>query len=353
MAFKKKTWVNVSDPSKLPDIPEGQDSLARFDADNMNRIEEGIEGAYSAHSNVPNVSTNDQTPTYTESSSLVNLTSGEKISITFGKIKKAITELISHISNKTNPHKVTPSQIGAIANTIHLTEPQDVLAIETTGLYYCYNATNVPPESNKGYVRVYVCNTKYRVVYWRPAYSHAEYVNVRSDGSWIGWVETFTSNGGRIKGALKLGKFENGYTLFNKDHSEKNDYGLLITDSSVDGKTVRLSVCGETNNIAFYDNSNAFHNIFGQHNKRAGSYNGSTPAQSDFSPRTVDTKGVGNVLMMIDQVGNQYICTSWGSVKFSGAGKNVYSTSTFKNGILSINDRDLDFGGYTYNWYVL
>lgn len=43
MAFKKKIWVNVPDISNLPSIPDGQDSLARFDAENMNRIEDGIE----------------------------------------------------------------------------------------------------------------------------------------------------------------------------------------------------------------------------------------------------------------------------------------------------------------------
>ena len=49
--------------------------------------------------NVPNVTTNDQTPSYTESSSLKKLTSGEKLSVAFEKISKAITDLISHIGN--------------------------------------------------------------------------------------------------------------------------------------------------------------------------------------------------------------------------------------------------------------
>lgn len=48
---------------------------------------------------VPNVSTNDQTPTFTESSSLSSLLSGEKLSIALGKISKAITDLISHIGD--------------------------------------------------------------------------------------------------------------------------------------------------------------------------------------------------------------------------------------------------------------
>ncbi len=57
---------------------------------------------------------NEQTPNFAESTELVNLTSGEKISLAFGKIKKAITELISHLANKENPHSVTTEQIGAI-----------------------------------------------------------------------------------------------------------------------------------------------------------------------------------------------------------------------------------------------
>lgn len=48
MAFTKKTWVNVPDPSNLPSIPGGQDALARFDAENMNRIEKGIEEAHTS-----------------------------------------------------------------------------------------------------------------------------------------------------------------------------------------------------------------------------------------------------------------------------------------------------------------
>lgn len=62
--------------------------------------------------NVPNVATNDQTPSYTEATTLAKLTSGEKLSVAFGKISKAITDLISHIGNKSNPHGVTKSQVG-------------------------------------------------------------------------------------------------------------------------------------------------------------------------------------------------------------------------------------------------
>lgn len=65
--------------------------------------------------NVPNVSTNNQTPTYSKASSLTNIASGEKLSVSMGKIMKAIADLISHLSNKSNPHVVTAEQAGAVA----------------------------------------------------------------------------------------------------------------------------------------------------------------------------------------------------------------------------------------------
>lgn len=68
--------------------------------------------------NVPNVATNDQTPTFTEASTLETTKSGEKLSVLFGKITKAISELVSHLGNKNNPHALTASQVGA-APTSH------------------------------------------------------------------------------------------------------------------------------------------------------------------------------------------------------------------------------------------
>ena len=51
--------------------------------------------------NVPNVATNDQTPTYTVAGANTNLTSGEKLSVAMGKISRAITSLISHLADGT------------------------------------------------------------------------------------------------------------------------------------------------------------------------------------------------------------------------------------------------------------
>ena len=79
----------------------------------------GVTKAQVGLGNVPNVATNDQTPTYTVASEDTALTSGEKLSVAFGKIAKAISSLISHLGNKKNPHGVTKSQVGlgSVVNT--------------------------------------------------------------------------------------------------------------------------------------------------------------------------------------------------------------------------------------------
>ena len=62
---------------------------------------------------VPNVSTNNQTPTYTLPKVETELQSGEPMGTAFGKIAKAIKSFIAHLSNTSNPHKNTAKGIGA------------------------------------------------------------------------------------------------------------------------------------------------------------------------------------------------------------------------------------------------
>lgn len=48
---------------------------------------------------VPNVSTNDQTPTYTIAQTLTNLVSGETLQGAFGKLARAVANLITHLAD--------------------------------------------------------------------------------------------------------------------------------------------------------------------------------------------------------------------------------------------------------------
>lgn len=65
------------------------------------------------------------TNTFTQSSSLTNLKTGEKLAVSLGKIMKAIADLISHLGNKSNPHAVTKAQVGLsdVDNTSDLNKP--------------------------------------------------------------------------------------------------------------------------------------------------------------------------------------------------------------------------------------
>ncbi len=77
--------------------------------------------------NVPNLSPSDQVPTFTEATTLTNIVSGEKNSTLFGKIKLAISKLIDHLNNRSNPHNTTAAQVGAAAKS-HTHNAQDINA---------------------------------------------------------------------------------------------------------------------------------------------------------------------------------------------------------------------------------
>lgn len=62
--------------------------------------------------NVPNVTTNEQAPTYTMYKTLTDLVSGESLATALAKLAKGHFDFIRHKSNKENPHGVTKSQLG-------------------------------------------------------------------------------------------------------------------------------------------------------------------------------------------------------------------------------------------------
>ena len=94
--------------------------------------------------NVPNVATNDQTPTFSQASSRANIASGEKLSVIFGKLMKwyadlktvAFTGSYNDLSNKpTIPSvgngAVTIKQAGASKGTFTMKQSGDT-TIELT-----------------------------------------------------------------------------------------------------------------------------------------------------------------------------------------------------------------------------
>ena len=93
---------------------DGLGAIVDQHAENQNNPH-NVTAAQVGLGNVPNKSTNDLEPTFTEASALTELTNGEKLTLALGKIAKAIKELISHLGNQSNPHGVTAAQIEALS----------------------------------------------------------------------------------------------------------------------------------------------------------------------------------------------------------------------------------------------
>ena len=155
--------------------------------------------------------------------------------------------------------------------------------------------------------------------------------------------------------------YNNGYNFLNGDinHSSiisrdvvntSNSYrGLQILNkngSSNISTTIRLNV----NN----GNGESYYQIFGEHNKTTGSYNGNGSTTS----RTINTGGIGNICYLI---GNGYsmVVTVHGGLLFSGDSTDITkilsSEISFSNGILTIKSADIRINksGTSYTYQVL
>lgn len=97
--------------------PESTDS---YNIDDFNENADKIDEQLSNLSN----------PVFDEINSISEPVSGDGYRTTFGKIKKAISSLISHLSDKNNPHAVTAEQAGA-AKKSHSHKISDISDIDS------------------------------------------------------------------------------------------------------------------------------------------------------------------------------------------------------------------------------
>lgn len=104
LLYFQTSYDMVTDkPTNFPPLSHNHDDRYYTEAEMNTKLTAKLDTTGNA-SNVTN--------TFTQASTLANLTTGEKLSVSFGKIMKAIADLISHIGNKSNPHAVTKSQVG-------------------------------------------------------------------------------------------------------------------------------------------------------------------------------------------------------------------------------------------------
>lgn len=209
--------------------------------------------------NVPNVSTNDQTPTYTTPGTLSELVSREKLGTAMGKLARAVLSLIAHLKDYKNPHKVDAEQIGA-AKASHEHTATDItkgtLGISRGG-------------TGKG---SWVAN---RLLYASAADTLSQLAFPASDGMFLrqnksgapfwGSVSesgTYTGQGRSGSSAKNFITFSGGLpkVVFVKQQSSARWGMLLCTDSPsglsvVDGVTRSLVVNVSGNTVSWYYNS--------------------------------------------------------------------------------------------------
>lgn len=311
---------------------------------------------------------NEQTPNFEEAKTLETLTSGEKISLAFGKIKKAITDLISHIGNKKNPHGVTAEQVGALSKT-KIIDGKDILGITTDGWYYSRSTINVPTLNDAGYVRVMVYASTYRVVYWRPHDSLKEYVNVLNGGTWLGWSEVFTNNGGSLIGNVEIKKNDSpyftlrtnkGFSQMLRNANDTFDGGVVLKDCSNSEKgssymALNLKHSAPKENSVFLtyseDENVNYYDIYGEHNKPTGSYSGQYNSQSNQSTDefTVSIGGIGSALL----INGMFLVTYKGAFVGNNEGVSFTDKIKYRNGTLNIIGSTANLEGTTYTYQVL
>lgn len=101
----------INNDAFMKSVTEKQAKMIQTHTDDKNNPH-SVTKAQVGLNDVPNVSTNDQRVTFTQASVLTELVTNEKITLSFSKIAKAIQDLISHLTNKNNPHSVTKAQVG-------------------------------------------------------------------------------------------------------------------------------------------------------------------------------------------------------------------------------------------------
>ena len=99
--------------------------LGEYDTVTVNQFKAHTENANNPHNvtaeqvglgKVENVSSSDAVPKFTEANRFENISSGDKTSTLWGKVKKAISTLSNHLLDKNNPHNVIWRQIFSSSN---------------------------------------------------------------------------------------------------------------------------------------------------------------------------------------------------------------------------------------------
>ena len=213
-------------------------------------------------SNVPNVSTNNQTPTYTMASDLAALASGEKMSVAFGKIAKAVSDFMSHASrHKTGgADPITAADVGAIGLGGLIPANADLNSYIENGLYYI-SAANAAvcaniPDASAGNLAVFRFDNS---TYHRTLQI---FTRVNTDTTWLWYRKCLSDEWGQwhriattdtalmrdgsnvMTGALTIDRSNGtrGKSQFFKHNAGSTDYGTQVRDEDKAGNVAALVI---------------------------------------------------------------------------------------------------------------
>lgn len=215
--------------------------------------------------NVPNVSTNNQTPTYTTTGTLTALSSGEKLGAAMGKLARAVLSLIAHLKDYKNPHKVDAEQIGAAEashehNTTDITKGTLGVARGGTGkaswaanrLLYASSATILAQLAFPATDGMFLCQNKSGAPFWG---------SVSEAGTYAGKGRTGSGNKNSISFSGGIPKM----VVIQQKGSGTGRRAVLLLGSSpvgysyVDGVSSDLVVSVSGNTVYWYYNSSDSH----------------------------------------------------------------------------------------------
>lgn len=357
MAYEKKVWANKEDipESKLSQYP-------RFDAENMNRIEEGIEN------------------------SINNTKELKTVSLNIYKSFEALnTELKTSFNAKTSINDI----IGALPNNTGL--KVDIVDTDSTVYPVPYGILTIYKIRDNRVEVEFVSSMQAG----SPHYNK-RWVGQHNLGVFSGFNQIYTeynkptaedvgalsNKGGEINGDVIVSTSNNPSTYCEKINTDGTTSETIVRQnggysSFISRNNPSRTKTGDYRSLQIYDpdkldsDSTALkmtvlrsgalttYNLFGAHNKPTGIYKG----EGTSAKRTISVGGTGNALVVYSNGGDCGIVTPNGAF-IGGDGsypefiRAIVSPSSygihFENGILTIaDDHRLNASGVIYTYQVL
>lgn len=389
--------------------PEGADYVSiEILNKNMDIIDAELKKQNENTSNVPNVSTNNQTPTYTVATSLEGLASGEKLSVAMGKIAKAVSSLISHLSDKVShvtsdertkwnnkadanhgthvAFSTTKPSIAGVASpgsATTVSRSDHVHPVQTT---ISGNAGSATKLENRRAIRTNLASTSTAsfdgssdvtpgVTGILPIANGGTGATTAADAlAKLGAAAAAELKkylprvGGTLTGDIAIStgelpslilKTENKGSAFVQ--AGANDLILLSGNDDTWNNSRRIVIfnpngrsdvkmAAQLHNVV--GGTATAYNLHGGHNKTSGAYTGNGSATS----RTIYTGGIGNVVFITSNKGTAILSNGSGiTFNSSGVASLLYSAAHFIDGTLTIASTSsfVNASGVTYTYQVL